>query len=105
METVVALPGRDELRNFVRLKLCDEYRLDPDFTPFFEAVVSRRGRTCGLYFEIHGPRLLRAFAIWAGEEHRILFYDSVGERFAEVRLSDAPDPLRLIDDPPTPQAA
>jgi len=31
----------------------------------------------------------------AGDEDRILFYDSTGSRFAQARLSDGPDPLKL----------
>jgi hypothetical protein len=33
--------------------------------------------------------------VWAGEEGRILCYNSSGVRFAEVRLSEAPDPRKL----------
>ena len=109
MNAVVALPSRDELRQFVRETLCGQDQLDLDQTPFFEALLTRSGRPCGLYFEIHGPRLVRSCAIWAGEEHRILFYNSMGERFAEVRLSDAPDPAKLEQAAPLerarPQAA
>jgi len=35
--------------------------------------------------------------VWAGEENRILFYDSSGLRFAEVRLSEGPDPLKMVE--------
>src|SRR5437870_1836062 len=94
MPTVVALSRPDELRQFVRATLCDHDRLDPNAAPFYEGPVKRNGRLCGLYFEVQGPRLLRAHAIWIAEEHRILFYDSTGIRFAEVRLSEAPDPQR-----------
>ena len=97
MNAVVALPSRDELRQFVQLTLCNQDHLDIEQTPFFEALLTRAGRPCGLYFEIHGPRLVRSCAIWAGEEHRILFYNSMGDRFAEFRLSEAPDPLKLAD--------
>jgi hypothetical protein len=90
--SVAALPGLDDLREFVRQTLCGRDRLDPAQTPFLEAPVTRSGRTCGLFFQVEGPRLLRTYALWAGEEHRILFYDSTGLRFAEVRLSEAPDP-------------
>lgn len=92
MQSVLALSQPDELRQYVRKTLCEQDRLDPNSAPFFEGVMKRRGRVCGLYFEVQGPRLLRAHAIWVGEEHRILFYDSTGTRFAEVRLSEAPDP-------------
>jgi hypothetical protein len=39
--------------------------------------------------------LVKAYALWAGEEHRLLFYDSTGLRYAEVRLSESPDPIKL----------
>jgi hypothetical protein len=100
LRVVVAVSTREKLRQFVRQMLCDRDKLDLEQTPFYEARITRSGRSCGLYFEIHGPRLVRSCAIWAGEEHRILFYDSMGERYAEVRLSEAPDPLKLKDEPP-----
>jgi len=103
MHTVVALPSRAQLRRFVRQVLCERDRLELESTPFFESLIWRSGKTCGLYYEIQGPRLLRAFAVWAGEEHRILFYDSIGQRFDEIHLSDEPDPTRL--DLANPQAA
>ena len=56
----------------------------------------RQGKPCGIFFQVQGPRLLKTYAVWAGDENRILFYDSSGTRFAEVRLSEAPDPLKLV---------
>lgn len=88
---VVALPTIDELQRFVRQTLCEHDRLDPDQTPMFEAPLLRRGEVCGTIFHIEGPRLLRTSALWPEEEHRILFYDSIGLRFHEVRLSEAPE--------------
>jgi len=41
---------------------------------------------------------VRVYAIWAGDENRILFNDSTGVRYAETRLSDAPDPTVLMHD-------
>jgi hypothetical protein len=35
---------------------------------------------------------VRTYALWTGDENRILFYDGQGERFAETTLSEAPDP-------------
>lgn len=92
---VVALASLDDLRDFVRRTLCERDHLDPAQTPLYEASVTRRGRACGLFFQIEGPRLLKTYALWAGEEHRLLFFDSTGARFAEVRLSEAPDPRQL----------
>jgi len=95
MPAVASLPSLEELRSHVHATLCRHDALDPKQTPLWQGLITRRGKPCGLRFEVTGPRLLRTYAIWAGEENRILFYDSSGVRFAEVRLSEAPDPLEL----------
>jgi hypothetical protein len=92
---VVSLPTFDALRDHVRNVLCQRDQLDPGQTPLHQAVLTRSGRPCGLFFQVQGPRLVKAYAVWAGEEGRVLFYDSTGQRFACVRLSEAPDPLKL----------
>jgi hypothetical protein len=91
----VSLPTLDDLRRHVLQLLCAHDNLEPSQTPLFQAVVTRRGKPCGLFFQAQGPRLLKTYALWAGDEDRILFYDSTGARFAEVRLSDAPDLLKV----------
>ena len=88
--SVVALTTPESLSRFVRDMLCSHDRLDPVQTPMYQAVMKRHGRPCGLMFHIEGPRLLKTSAVWAVEEHRILFYDSIGNRFGEVRLSEEP---------------
>ena len=93
--TFAALPTLDQLRAHVHQMLCSHDRLDPVQAPLHQALVTRKGKPCGLFFQINGPRLLKTYAVWAGEEDRILFYDSHGLRFAETRLSDAPDPGKL----------
>src|SRR5271170_770752 len=95
MNTVATLPTLDELRQYVRRTLCAHDRLDPAYTPLFQGLITRAGKPCGLFFQVQGPRLLRAYAVWAGEENRILFYDSTGLRFAETKLCEGPDPLAL----------
>jgi hypothetical protein len=95
MSPVASLPTLDELRRHVRLTLCSHDKLDPMETPLHQGIILRKGKPCGLFFQIQGPRLLTTYAVWAGEENRILFYDSTGLRFAETRLSEAPDPLKL----------
>ena len=89
--SVVALPTAESLTRFVRDMLCSHDRLDPVQTPVFRTTITRRGRVCGQLFHVQGPRLLKTSAIWAGEEHRILFYDSTGARFGEVKLSEGPE--------------
>jgi len=92
---VVALPTLEDLRHHVLHTLCAHDHLEPSVTPLFQGVITRSGRACGLFFQVRGPRQLRTYAIWAGEEDRILFYDGTGARFAETRLSEAPDPRKL----------
>jgi hypothetical protein len=92
---VVPLPTLDHLRTYVRNTLCERDRLDPDQSQMRQGLIQRRGRTCGLFFQVLGPRLLRTYAVWAGDEDRILFYDSTGDRFAEVRLCESPDAFVL----------
>jgi hypothetical protein len=92
---VASLPTLNELRSHVLRTLCAHDQLDPTQTPLYQGVITRSGRPCGLFFQVQGPRLLKNYAVWAGEEDRILFYDSTGLRFAETRLSDGPDPLKL----------
>src|SRR5687767_909194 len=95
MNAVACLPTLDDLRRHVLKTLCSHDNLDPSQTPLSQMVILRRGRPCGLFFHVEGPRLLRTYAVWAGEENRILFYDCKGERFGITRLSESPDPKEL----------
>jgi hypothetical protein len=95
MVAFASLPTLDDLRRYILETLCQHDRLDVSQTFLTEEVLVRSGKPCGLLFEVQGPRLLKIYAVWAGEENRILFYDSTGLRFAETRLSDAPDPRQL----------
>jgi hypothetical protein len=95
MRDVAALPTIDELRQYVLNTLCRHDNLDPSQTPMLQALITRHGLPCGLYFQVQGPRMLKLYAIWAGEENRILYYNCNGERVFETRLSEAPDPRQL----------
>jgi hypothetical protein len=88
---VVPLPTISDLHIFVRNTLCERDRLDAGVTPFFAAPIQRGGRTCGYLFHIEGPRLMKNSALWTEDDQRILFYDSMGTRLHEIRLSDAPE--------------
>jgi hypothetical protein len=95
MDEVVCAPTLEALRRHVLHTLCAHDQLDPQQTPLHQAVITRAGRPCGLFFQVQGPRRVKTYAVWAGEEDRILFYDSTGGRFAQARLSEAPDPRQL----------
>lgn len=90
MPDVLSLPTVEALRHCVHTLLCDRDKLDPTQTPLRTSVITRRGKPCGLFFQVDGPRLLKNYAVWAGDENRILFYDGAGERYNEVLLSEAP---------------
>src|SRR4051812_9435492 len=87
---VVAFPAVEELAAFVHQVLCDKDALDPAQTPLFRTPLKKAGRACGLVFHVEGPRLLRTSAVWSADDDRIIFYDSTGVRFREVKLSESP---------------
>ena len=95
MRDVAALPTLPELRVYVLKILCLNDNLDPYQTPLQQALITRKGKPCGLFFQVLGPRMLKNYAIWAGNENRILYYNCNGERVAETRLSESPDPDAL----------
>src|SRR4051812_1315308 len=95
MRDVIALPTLAELQQHVLGVLCRNDNLDPAQTPLHQALITRKGKPCGLFFQIQGPRLLKNYAVWAGDENRILYYNCAGERVAETKLSEAPDPRAL----------
>jgi hypothetical protein len=95
MDAVVCLPTLEQLRQYVRDTLCQHDQLDTEQTPLHVSVITRSGRPCGLFFQVQGPRMVKTYAVWAGEEGRILFYDSQGLRFAQTRTSEGPSPRDL----------
>jgi hypothetical protein len=95
MDAVACLPTLEQLCLHVRDTLCRHDQLDPDQTPLHQSVITRSGRPCGLFFQVQGPRMVKTYAVWAGEEGRILFYDSQGLRFAQTHLSEGPSPREL----------
>jgi hypothetical protein len=88
---VAAARSLEDLEACVRQMLCTQDRLDPNQTPIHRAKLFRHGQPCGLLFVAHGPRRMRCQAIWICDEHRILCYDSAGNRFAEIQLYESPE--------------
>jgi hypothetical protein len=87
-----SLPTPEDLRRHVLEVLCSHDQLDPKQTPLHQAVITRAGRPCGLFWQVQGPRRVCSYAVWAADEGRVLFYDPAGRRFAETRLSEGPGP-------------
>ena len=95
-DPVVSLPTAAELAAFVHRTLCQQDALDPDVCPLYRAPLTRAGRACGAVFHVEGPRLLRTSAVWAADDHRVIFYDSTGQRTRTVRLSESPEAEREL---------
>ena len=89
-QAVVACAAIEELAAFVHQVLCGKDALDPAQTPMFRTPLKKAGRACGLIFHVEGPRLLRTSAVWSADDDRVIFYDSTGTRFHDVKLSESP---------------
>lgn len=94
--SVLPLPTVAAIRDHVCEVLCAHDRLDASQSELKQARISRAGQVCGLMFQISGPRLMRTYAVWAGAENRILFYESTGVRFAETKIVDGPEPAEAL---------
>lgn len=68
--------------------LCDHEQLEPNLFPITQRLLHRGGQPCGIQFCLHGPRSVKLVAIWESRDNSVLFYDSAGERFQRVRLTD-----------------
>ena len=80
----------DDLRKYVHTTICDKNELEADAFEVTERILVRRGRPCGLFFCLHGPRSVKLTAIWETDRNSILFYGSSGQRVLTVNLSAAP---------------
>jgi len=80
----------EDLRDYVNETLCEHYQLQIDAFEMTERVLRRAGKPCGVYFCLHGPRMVRFTAIWETDRNCILFYGPTGERFLKTQLLEAP---------------
>ncbi len=85
-----------QLRQFVSCTLCQQNDIELGVFQVTERLLTRRGRPCGMYFCLHGPRSVKLTAIWETERNTILFYGSTGQKFQTTKLETA---LALADNP------
>ena len=76
----------NQLRTFVREMLCAKENLISEQFPVNESILRRGDQTCGLQFQLFGPRSIRLGAIWAADHNVIYFYAANGERYLKLRL-------------------
>jgi hypothetical protein len=89
-QAVVACAAVEDVAALVHKVLCDKDALDITQAPLFHTPLVKNDRVCGIVFHVEGPRLLRTSAVWSADEDLIIFYDSCGLRFHEVKLSESP---------------
>lgn len=75
------------IREYVMKILCSRDNLEIGCFAISETPLKRGAKVCGIYFCLHGPRLLRLTAIWETESNTILFYGSQGERFLKTQIT------------------
>ena len=85
-----------QIRQFVSHTLCQENDIEVGVFQVSERTLTRRGRPCGIYFCLHGPRSVKLTAIWETDKNTILFYGSTGEKFQKTKLNESP---RIEDQP------
>ena len=84
------LQSLNDLREYVSEILCEHNGLEVGAFPISERILVRRGKPCGIYFCLHGPRAVKFSAIWETQQNSVLFYGSGGERIGRTQLVEAP---------------
>lgn len=82
-----------ELRDFINETLCSHNLLKRGVFPLTERRLQRGGKPCGIFFCLHGPRMVKFTAIWETEKNQVLFYGPSGQKVQQTTLLDA-----IIDD-------
>ena len=80
----------DDLRKYVNCTICDRNELETDAFEVTERILVRRGRPCGIFFCLHGPRSVKLTAIWETDRNTLFFYSSAGQRLLTINLLAAP---------------
>lgn len=85
-----------DLRQYVHKRICDQNELEFNVFRITERLLTRRGKPCGIFFCLHGPRSVKFTAIWETDSNALLFYGSTGERVQKIKLAE-PLPLALLE--------
>lgn len=79
-----------DLRHHVHETICTQHELEVGAFPMTERILVRDGRSCGIFFCLHGPRSVKLTAIWETDRNTVLYYGSTGERLLRMQLVEAP---------------
>lgn len=86
----VRIHNLEDLRRYILETICRHNELEPDYFLFTERLLTRRGKPCGIFFCLHGPRSTKFTAIWEMEKNSVLFYGSTGQRWYRTQLAARP---------------
>lgn len=73
----------------VERRLCELGHLEPHEFPMTQREVVRGGKTCGVYFCVHGPRSVKLTAIADFTHNTLIYYGSDGIRRESVSIAIA----------------
>lgn len=90
LESTKCIATVEELRSYVAETLGKLESLRSEQFELTQQLLCRGGRSCGVYFQLQGPRALVLSAIWETEQNSILFYGSCGRRVHRTELSTSP---------------
>lgn len=76
----------EELRLFVHYRLCARENLLEDQFTTADSPIVRGGQSCGLQFQLQGPRSVRLSAVWTSDRNEVYLYDAAGERYEKIAL-------------------
>ncbi len=63
--------------------VCFHEELDPTQSPVDFRFLVKNETRCALEIAVHGPRRMRATAVWSWSDTKIYYYDSSGKRWKE----------------------
>jgi hypothetical protein len=68
------------VRELVKDEICERHQLEKNAFPMTERMIIRKGRPCGMFFCMHGPRSVRITAVWDMARRAVILYDTLGQR-------------------------
>lgn len=78
-----------ELYDYVNETICLHNHLKKDSFHMTKRLLRRSGRPCGIFYCVHGPRMVKLTAIWEAEKNQILFYGPTGEKVQQTKILDS----------------
>jgi hypothetical protein len=71
----------------VESRLCQLGQLEPGQFPMTRRPVLRGGKSCGVYFCVHGPRSVKLTAVYDHRRKTTIYYGTDGVRKAQEPIS------------------